>query len=112
MPVATRLREFWRDLRRARGRDLPAASALPLPERTRLALDRYAGPTLLLMSGADLTAREFDQWLTRAEWSGIRQRPALTRFDLPAADHTFSQPAARTAVSVATVNWLRGLRPR
>jgi uncharacterized protein len=112
MPILRRLREFWQDLVRARGAGLPVpAAALPLPERTRRALGAFRGPALLLLSGADLTAREFDQWLGGIEWAGIRDRSGLTRFDLPTADHTFSQPAACTAVSVATVNWLRGLRP-
>jgi hypothetical protein len=61
------------------------------------------------MSGADLTAREFDQHWNGADWRSIRARPAVSRVDFAEADHTFSPAAARAAVSVATITWLRRL---
>jgi exosortase A-associated hydrolase 1 len=112
--LGRRLGEFLRDWRRARGGGVdvgvPAGPA-PLPDRLRAALAAYRGPVLLLLSGADLTAREFAGCLGEPGWEAVRRRPALTRVDLPAADHTFSGAAARAAVSAATLAWLRALPP-
>lgn len=109
MPVWQRLAEFIRDWRHAwpRGRGTATAgAAAALPDRLRQALERFDGPVLLVMSGADLTAREFDGCFRGDDWTGLRQRPQLTRFDLPAADHTFSTADARSALSAATISWL------
>jgi exosortase A-associated hydrolase 1 len=108
MPVWQRLREFlgdWRSARRGSSAALPAS----LPERTRQALHGFSGPVLLLMSGADLTAGEFDACIKGKAWEPWRARSSVTRVDLPAADHTFSRHEWRMAVSEATVRWLGGL---
>ncbi len=113
--LGRRLGEFLRDWRRARGSAggsaPPATGPAPLPDRLRAALAAFRGPVLLLLSGADLTAREFEGCFGGPGWEAVRRRPALTRADLPAADHTFSGSAARAAVSAATLAWLRALPP-
>jgi hypothetical protein len=69
---------------------------------------QYAGPILLLMSGQDLTAREFDEALSAGgPWQGALQRPALTRHDLPDADHTLSTPGAKDQALQHVQDWLR-----
>jgi exosortase A-associated hydrolase 1 len=108
MPVVQRIREFLSDWRTARGQGARGAEA-SLPERMRDALVGYRGPVLLLMSGADLTAGEFDACIRGDAWSGWRQRADVTRVDLPAADHTFSRHDWRAMVTEATVDWLRRL---
>lgn len=108
MPVLRRIREFVDDWRTARGKR-QSGSETSLPERMRDALVRYEGPVLLLMSGADLTAGEFDACVRGPSWSGWRQRANVTRVDLPDADHTFSRHDWRAMVSEATVHWLRRL---
>jgi exosortase A-associated hydrolase 1 len=105
MPVWQRLQEFVVDWRTAR-MGSKAASPASLPERTRQALTRFSGPVLLLMSGADLTAGEFDACIKGEAWAAWRARPSLTRVDLPAADHTFSRREWRETISEASVSWL------
>ncbi len=81
-----------------------------LPERLRAALAAFAGPALFLMSGNDLTAREFDD-ATRAArgWRDLMARPGITRCDLPGADHTFSARADLDAATRLTRDWLQAL---
>ena len=73
----------------------------------------FDGEILLILSGCDVTAQEFlDCAGSDPEWAGLLERPRLTRHDLPDADHTFSNPAARTAVEQATLAWLTRLTAR
>ncbi len=126
-----RLRQpgFWRDLLSGRVRlwDFPRrvfkvmrrklGQAQPgkgrpetLAGRTVGALLRFKGGILLVMSGDDLTAREFDQEAEKVPgWERIRTRPGFRRQDLPQADHTFSDSRAKAAVNHATLAWLDSL---
>ena len=73
----------------------------------------FDGDILMVLSGCDATAQEFlDCANSDPQWAGLLQRGRLTRLDLPDADHTFSAPAARTAVEEATRAWLGGLAAR
>jgi exosortase A-associated hydrolase 1 len=108
MSVLARLREFLADWRTARGSRSDGAST-SLPERLRASLERFPGPVLLLMSGDDLTAGEFDLHLKGESWVAWRARSQVSRVDLPGVDHTFSSPGGRSQVNEATVDWLRRL---
>ncbi len=79
-----------------------------LPERVYGGLARFAGPVLLVLSGADLTAREFDE-LSRSspQWRQLLDKPGFTRRELGPADHTFSRRAWRDQVAAWTADWLR-----
>ena len=68
----------------------------------------FAGRILLVVSGADLTAREFDDALhADARWRGALARPNVERVDIDGADHTFSRAAGREAMETAVLRWLR-----
>ena len=68
----------------------------------------FAGRVLLVVSGADLTAREFDDALrTDARWRGALARANVERCDVAGADHTFSRAADREAMETAVLRWLR-----
>lgn len=108
MPVLRRLREFLQDWRSAR-RAGPSPDAASLPERMRRSLEAYTGPVLLLMSGADLTAGEFNAAASGPDWAPWRGRREVVRIDFPDADHTFSRRDWMTAVNAATGRWLNGL---
>lgn len=67
----------------------------------------FDGEILMILSGCDGTAQEFlDCAKSDPQWAGLLQRPRLTRLDLPDADHTFTVPAARSAVEEATRAWI------
>lgn len=81
-----------------------------LPARMAAGLARFAGPVLLLISGDDMTAREFDDACAASPaWRGLLAAPRVTRHQLPAADHTFSTRAWRDEVAARTVAWVTGL---
>ena len=67
-------------------------AALPLPQRTAAGLGRFRGQALLLMSGHDYIAREFEEVTSASRaWDGLLDRPNVQRVDIEGADHTFSR---------------------
>lgn len=100
-------------LRKARGTPAPAAAsgatvAASLPERMRTGLQEFRGQVLLVISGADLTAREFcDLADADRAWQGVLAPPRVTRRQIDDADHTFSRRAWRDQVARWTAQWLR-----
>lgn len=81
-----------------------------LPARLLDALRRFDGALLLVMSGEDLTAREFsDMAAASNEWRSALAGPRVTRHDLPGADHTCSNQLWREQVNDWTGDWVRGL---
>ncbi|QKE41674.1 MAG: hydrolase 1, exosortase A system-associated [Ferrovum myxofaciens] len=85
-------------------------SLLPLPERMQQALADYTGPTLLILSGQDLTAREFEDTVKTSDlWKSWLSSPVVTRHDLPEADHTFSQRHWNNQVIQHSAEWVNSL---
>jgi exosortase A-associated hydrolase 1/exosortase A-associated hydrolase 2 len=82
-------------------------ASLPLPQKTAAGLSRFQGRVLLLMSGRDYIAREFDEVTTSARaWHGLLDDPRVTRLDIEDADHTFSRAEWKAAASGAVLDWL------
>lgn len=104
--AAGSLRRTLRNLVR-RGDGEPDAS---LPERMARGIGAFGGKVLLIVSGQDLTAREFEGVAAgSAGWRAVFASPRFARFDLPQADHTFSQRACADAVAQRTAEWMRAL---
>lgn len=81
---------------------------LPLPERMLAGLRRFNGPIMLVLSGRDLIAREFDELLRDStDWQTELRRGRITRHDFVDADHTFSSAADRNQVVSWGLDWLR-----
>jgi uncharacterized protein len=84
-----------------------------LPGRMLAGLDAFGGRTLLILSGRDLTAREFDGlFQTDRGWRRWARHRGVERHDLPEADHTFSSEASRAEVERLTLDWLNALADR
>ena len=79
----------------------------PLNERVATALSAYQGRVLLILSGADLTAQEFETSVLERDaikaWLAQRERVLLR---LEGANHTYSKAAWRERVHLATRDWL------
>ena len=81
--------------------------------RMQEAWSRFRGPVLIVLSGRDYTAREFETWI-----DADRPRRTLLRSDrthvvrLPDADHTFAEDSQRRRAEDESVRWLRELGNR
>lgn len=121
-------RRFWSDALARRFDMRSAARGLCSAFRTALAgsgrkeasyLDRmqdgwarFAGPVLVVLSGRDFTAREFEAWIAADRSRGAMfegPRCEVARFD--DADHTFARRAWRDAVALATCEWIERAVP-
>ena len=97
--------EWWASVKAARAAGAAAGAAAdsaagaahtPFPIRMALGLQRARVPTLLVLSGHDLTAKEFEDHAARdAHWrrAFAAFQHQLSRHALPQAAHTFSVPA-------------------
>jgi exosortase A-associated hydrolase 1 len=94
---------FVRNLRKAGAGGTPA-----LPERMAQGLARFKGRVLLILSGNDLTAKEFsDMAAGSTRWRRLLQSPKVVQHRLADASHTFSRRDWRDQVSSWTSGWLR-----
>ena len=116
-------RQFWRkfflggvSVRRAYGELLDAArrslskSRPPVSSfQTRMAHGwrSFTGPILLILSGVDLTAKEFlAHAQTDPAWVGALDDARVARRDFDEADHTFSSAAWRERVENWCAEWI------
>ena len=82
----------------------------PFQRKMALALRRFPGRVLLILSGRDNTAQEFLEYATSdPDWHGLLERSGLQRVDFADADHTFSKAQWRAATEQAVLNWMRML---
>ncbi len=111
------LRSFFQTLwSYARGRSLKRLTGsaadtslahLPLPVGTGVGLRRFTGPVLIVMSGNDYIAREFDEVIASSRaWEGLLADSRVQRRDLLDADHTFSRETWKRQASDWVCDWM------
>ena len=84
-----------------------AADTRPYVQRMLDGLLGHRGPLLLVQSGNDYTAREFDELLrSDSAWRAAMSAPGVQRVDVAEADHTFSNAGAMDSMLEATLAWL------
>jgi exosortase A-associated hydrolase 1 len=82
----------------------------PLPLRLRDAQIGFVGPTLLIISGQDLTAREYENRVAESpEWKAWMGSAEVTLRRLEEADHTFSRARWRDQVAAWSRDWIHRL---
>jgi uncharacterized protein len=97
-----------RKLAAARGQESQASAQAVFQDQMAEGLRTFAGPILLLLSGRDLTAKEFLEYAhSSPRWSGLLDRGNVERHDVALADHTFSTAHWRSEVETRTIDWLR-----
>lgn len=101
-------------LRRALGSAGPtspsSARTNSFQDRMAAGLSHFAGDVLLILSGSDFTAREFDEYAgSNPQWQMALRKVSLTRHTVIDADHTFSVPSHRRTAENITLAWLRAL---
>ena len=73
-------------------------------------LHRFPGRILFILSGEDLTAREFqDVAGTDGDWQRLLAEARVTRHVLPGADHTFTVRSHLDTAAQWTSEWIREL---
>jgi exosortase A-associated hydrolase 1 len=106
--ITASLVDFLRKLWSSRAAGKSAAAGGSFIERMRHGLQKFSGPTLILMSERDLTAQEFrDLSAASADWQKALRRAGVTTIDLPGADHTFSSEGALQLATRHSLEWLR-----
>ena len=99
------LRGLWQAVRRTRRG--PSGAAPGFQARMCQGWARSDRPKLLLLSGQDYTAKEFDEYVRLdPAWARAVARPEVERREIPGADHTFSMREHRQQVEAATLRWL------
>jgi uncharacterized protein len=97
--------DFLASVRRSRYRE--AQKQDDFITRMRCGLEDFGGHSLVVLSGNDLTAREFCEVVAAdTRWTRAIERPSVKRIQLRDADHTFSTPQWRLAVERHTLEWL------
>jgi len=105
--IGVMLRELIRNLRLASQAGAAAERPEVFTERMRRAAERFKGSILLILSGHDLTAQEFESHCARsASWQSVFSRSTTEQKKLEGADHTFSTRQWRDAVAKWTREWL------
>ena len=71
-------------------------------------LEQFQYKILIVLSEADLTAREFSTLIANdSEWKAATSKPAVTIHTVTGADHTFSQRPWQEEVSRLTIDWVK-----
>ncbi len=99
---------LWRNVRATFVHHAPpeAAGTTPYQRRMARAWATFSGPTLLLMSDQDHTAKEFDEFCASEDcWRRALAARPPERVNLIGADHTCSAPEAQRAAEAATIAW-------
>ena len=79
-----------------------------LPERMLEGLSHFRGEILLILSGNDLTAQEFSDLVNVSpRWQQLLDSSRVSHYNLPEANHTFSQRSWREQVAFWTSKWIR-----
>jgi exosortase A-associated hydrolase 1 len=99
-----------------RSQSAPVAAAAPSAafiDRMLKGCASFRGQILLLISGRDLTAAEFEDLCKRSSrWSQATQRSGVEIQRMAQADHTFSTRGDLERANALTVDWLKRVTTR
>ena len=83
-----------------------------LSHRFRRAQLAFKGNTLIILSGQDLTAKEYENLVrSSTRWRNWLNGPTVEVLKLNDADHTFSRADWRKAVEQKCSEWILSLTP-
>lgn len=88
--------------------EAPLDRNLSLPQRMLAGVSRFHGSFMIVLSGRDLVAKEFEEMVKGSpEWQQHLDSKHLAWHDLPDGDHTFSSATQRNQVVSWGRDWLR-----
>lgn len=81
-----------------------------LREKMYASWTRFSGNILVLISGEDLTAKEFTNMIeSTPRWRALLESPRVMTHRLPLSDHTFSREEWRHEIATVTSKWIKSL---
>jgi exosortase A-associated hydrolase 1 len=81
---------------------------VPLPTRMADGMSRFKGKVLLILSGNDLTAQEFEGVVRESHrWRSLLADARVESRKISEANHTFSRAEWREQVAVWTIEWVQ-----
>jgi len=84
-----------------------SAHRLSLPERLAYGLSNFEGKVLLVLSGNDWIAKEFQDVVDASTvWKNLLHNERLVRHDIADADHSFSKKTSRNDLIRANLDWM------
>lgn len=103
------LGSLWQTLRQAGTRQAPTTAApASLSERMARGWRQFSGPILLVLSGDDLVAKEFEAVSSSApEWQGLTTAARVQILRMARANHTFARAEWRDEVAAASAGFVR-----
>lgn len=79
----------------------------PFQQRMAMAWQQFPGQILLILSGDDYTAKEFQEFASAdPHWKNYLAHARLQRHEVPGVDHTFSGAASRQWAERLTREWV------
>lgn len=79
----------------------------PFQHRMASAWNQFSGQILLILSGDDYTAQEFQEFAgSDPAWKNYSAHAHLTRQDVSGVDHTFSSAESRRRAEQMTIDWM------
>lgn len=104
------LRGLGANLRLARGARQTGGDSRSFQKRMADGLGGFTGAVLLILSGDDLTAKEFLEHASQSPaWQPLLTHPNLRRVDLAHADHTLSRSTDQESAFQLSVGWTQAL---
>ena len=95
----------------ASGNSQTAAPPKPFQQRMAIAWHQLPGQILLILSGEDYTAKEFQEFASaNPQWKNYLAHARLQRHEVPGVDHTFSGAVSRQQAEHLTREWIAALR--
>lgn len=81
---------------------------MSLPDRMYHGLNQFQGKILIILSGNDLTGKEFSDLIQHSKkWQKLCGASKVHCYDLPSANHTFSRREWRDQVADWTCQWIK-----
>lgn len=106
--LAIAMAGLLRNMRLAVASTTDQQTSASFQERMAMALERFPGDVLLILSAEDYTAKEFLEYSRKNKvLAAALARSNVSRHDVIGADHTFSSAAWRNEVSAVVLEWLR-----
>jgi exosortase A-associated hydrolase 1 len=104
--IRQRIRDLVRDTRDAGS---VAGDSRPFLQRMHDGWKEFHGPVLFLLSGNDMTAREFEAWIAADRARGqLATAPSCRIRTIEGADHTFSRKEHERCAAGLTIDWIGG----